>query len=133
MTAADPSYNTNKIKLGKRPLDYLRFFKSAGTFQVSIVHGNYLDDTELNFLSENKDRFTLIHCPRSHNYFGFPSFPIKKIIDKKIQLAIGTDSNASSPCSNITNEYNFIKQQNWLTDETITTMLTQNGFQALGF
>jgi cytosine/adenosine deaminase-related metal-dependent hydrolase len=134
MNAADPNYDANKIKIGKRPLDYLRFFKSAGTFQVSIVHGNYLDDTELNFLSENKDRFTLIHCPRSCNHFGFPTFPMKKIIDKQIQLTIGTDSNASSPDSNIANEYNFLKQKNtWLPDDTLTAMLTQNGLKTLGF
>ena len=129
----DPHYDPARVRLGRRPLDYLRFFESVGCFPVSIVHGNYLDDAEMRFLADHADRFTLVHCPRCCAYFRFPVFPIRKLLGRGVRIALGTDSRASCPDLEIAHEADFLRQRHpWLDEETLHTMLTVNGSVALG-
>jgi aminodeoxyfutalosine deaminase len=42
-----------------------------------------------------KHRATVVHCPRSHQYFGHTPFPWRKLQDAGVNLSLGTDSLAS--------------------------------------
>lgn len=97
------------IPLGTRPLDYLQ--QLARAWRGLVVHGNYLDDIELSFLAEQADRLTLVHCPRTHAYFGHPRFPLADHLRRGISLAIGTDSRASNPDLDFLAEIRFLAQR----------------------
>ncbi|MCA9236776.1 MAG: amidohydrolase family protein [Planctomycetales bacterium] len=83
------------IPAGTRPLDYLRRLTAAP--RALVIHGNYLDATERNYLAEHADRLSLVHCPRTHAYFDHPPLPLAEWRASGVRIALGTDSRASNP------------------------------------
>lgn len=79
---------------GLRPLDYLRRLSACP--RVLIIHGNYLDDEELDYLA-SQPHMTLVYCPRTHAAFGHSDHPWQPLIARGGSVAIGTDSRASNP------------------------------------
>ena len=65
-----------------------------------VVHGNYLDASELDLIQRNKS-MSIVFCPRTHQFFQHSSYPLKKMLKRQINVAIGTDSRASSPDLNL--------------------------------
>ncbi|GHT13013.1 chlorohydrolase [Planctomycetales bacterium] len=132
MRRADPDYQPEKVVLGKRPLDYLRFLSPVP--KAFIIHGNYLDDEELRFLAKHRETMSVVYCPRSHHYFQHKKYPLRKMLDLGIRVLLGTDSTASAPDIDLTNEIRFAVQQH--TDvraEEIYKMATLAGADAFGF
>jgi len=60
------------------------------------VHVNYLAEGDELWLARN--RVGVVHCPRSHAYFGYDRFPLELLRAAGVELALGTDSLASVPC-----------------------------------
>ena len=102
-------WSPDRTLLGRRPLDYLEAMDRVG--RLLVIHGNYLDDEELDWLAERADRVTVVYCPRSHAYFGHDPYPLIKMLDKGMHVAIGTDSCASSPDLSIRAELATVAQQ----------------------
>lgn len=88
-------WDADAIPLGTKPLDYLQVLRSAT--RAVVVHGNYLSDDEIDFLVGHRERMSLVYCPRTHEYFGHDFYPLRKMLDAGVHLALGTDSRASSP------------------------------------
>ena len=85
---------------GARPLDELRVLARA--HRALVVHGNYLDDEEIDFLgraacTEVGGRMAVVYCPRTHAWFGHARYPLEKLLAAGAIVALGTDSRASSP------------------------------------
>ena len=80
---------------GGRPLDYLRVLAECG--RSLVVHGNYLDDEELRFVADHRERMAVVFCARTHAYFGHAPHPLPKLMALGATVAIGTDSRASNP------------------------------------
>lgn len=98
-----------------------------------VVHGNYLTLAELNFIATCKDRMSIVFCPRTHRYFQHVNYPIDAILDRGINLAIGTDSLASNPDLSVLNELREVRRRfAQLADATILEMGTIKGAIALG-
>jgi cytosine/adenosine deaminase-related metal-dependent hydrolase len=57
------------------------------------IHGNYLDDDDIRLLAENQ--VSLVHCPRSHAYFGHAPFRAEALRAAGVNLCLGTDSLAT--------------------------------------
>ena len=57
------------------------------------IHGNYLDDNDIRLLAENQ--VSLVHCPRSHAYFGHAPFRAEALCAAGVNLCLGTDSLAT--------------------------------------
>ncbi|MDE2713142.1 MAG: amidohydrolase family protein [Verrucomicrobiota bacterium] len=57
------------------------------------IHGNYLDDDDIRLLAEN--HVSLVHCPRSHAYFGHAPFRAEALRTAGVNLCLGTDSLAT--------------------------------------
>ena len=57
------------------------------------IHGNYLDDDDIRLLAENQ--VSLVHCPRSHDYFGHAPFRAEALRAAGVNLCLGTDSLAT--------------------------------------
>ena len=57
------------------------------------IHGNYLDNDDIHLLAEN--HVSLVHCPRSHAYFGHAPFRAEALRTAGVNLCLGTDSLAT--------------------------------------
>src|SRR5205823_6032319 len=68
-------------------------------YRTLLAHVNYCDDDELEILS--RGRASVIYCPRTHAYFGHPPHRWREMLDRGVNVAIGTDSCASSPDLNL--------------------------------
>ena len=66
------------IPAGTRPMDYLRHLARGP--RALIVHGNLLDDEEQAFVSQHRDRLSVIYCPRTHAFFGHPRHPLERLL-----------------------------------------------------
>lgn len=87
----------------------IRLAKHVGlldTPQSLLVHVNYADDDELELLASGKA--SVIYCPRTHDYFGHPPHRWRDMLDRGINVAIGTDSAASSPDLNLLDDLRWV-------------------------
>ncbi len=99
-------WDPQAIPLGSRPLDYLRMLADAP--RALVIHGNYLDDEELAFLGANRERMSLVYCPRTHAYFFHPPYPLGRALAAGVHVALGTDSRASNPDLSLLEEMRFV-------------------------
>jgi aminodeoxyfutalosine deaminase len=59
-----------------------------------VAHLNELSEDDFQLLREQK--FSIVHCPRSHAYFGHSPFPFERLRDVGCNICLGTDSLASN-------------------------------------
>jgi cytosine/adenosine deaminase-related metal-dependent hydrolase len=115
----------------RRPLDYLRELAAAP--RTLVIHGNYLRGDEIRFLAQRADRMSLVYCPRTHAFFRHAPYPLAKLLDRGVAMALGTDSRASSPDLSILAEMRFLaRQYPEIARPTILRLGTLGGAQALG-
>ena len=81
------------IPPGSRPLDYLR--RLAVAPRALIIHGNYLAGDEIEFIGQRRDALSVAFCPRTHAYFGHPTYPLAAMLDAGVRVVLGTDSRAT--------------------------------------
>ncbi len=86
-------------------LDYLR--ELARLDHALVVHGNYLTDEELAFVARHPN-LTVVYCPRTHAWFGHAPHPWRRLLERGGNVALGTDSRASSPDLSVWNELCFL-------------------------
>lgn len=58
------------------------------------IHANYLSETDVQHLV--KSRASVVHCPRSHEYFAHEAFNEAALSKAGINLCLGTDSLATT-------------------------------------
>ena len=102
------------------------------------VHVNCLAPGDTRLLAQSKS--SVVHCPRSHTFFGHPKFPFKDLTSAGVAVSLGTDSLASiegrgskPPKLNMFSEMRAFARKNPGTPAgTILRLATLNGAQALG-
>jgi cytosine/adenosine deaminase-related metal-dependent hydrolase len=130
MRRADPDYDPKSVLIGKRPMDYLQLLSNAS--KVVIIHGNYLDDEELQFLAAHRETMSVVYCPRSHAYFRHASYPLQKMLDYGVRVLLGTDSLASVPNLNFVEEMQFARKYHpTVSPEAVYRLGTFEGASAL--
>ena len=98
-----------------------------------VIHGNYLSGEELDFIATVKERMSIVFCPRTHRYFRHADYPMEAVLERGINLAVGTDSRASNPDLNLMEELKEIQRKfPKLPPEKILELGTLNGARALG-
>ena len=98
-----------------------------------IVHGNYLNARELDFIAANREKMSTVFCPRTHAYFGHSRYPLEEMLERGINVAVGTDSRASNPDLNLGQELVEIHRRHPdVAPETILKMGTAGSAKALG-
>ena len=100
-----------------------------------LVHGNYLDDADRERVAEAAAHW--VHCPRSHDYFGHQVFAAEAVLEKGINLCLGTDSlatvrGAGAELDLFEEMRMFIQNHLQVTAEACVNMVTQNAALALG-
>jgi len=116
---------------GRRPLDYLQALACAD--RSLVIHGNYLDDEEIAFAAEHRDRMAVVYCPRTHAWFGHKRYPLEKLLSAGALVALGTDSRASNPDLSILAEMRYIfRSFPAVAPATILELGTLAGARSLG-
>ena len=130
MRRADSDYDPKSVLLGKRPMDYLQLLSAAPS--VLVIHGNYLDNEELQFLATHRETMSVVYCPRSHAYFRHTAYPLQKMLDYGVRVLLGTDSLASVPNLSLVEEMQFaIEQHPMVLPEVVYRLGTSEGAAAL--
>ncbi len=124
-------WDASAIPHGSRPLDYLH--QLGRSHRALVVHGNYLDDEELEYLAAHADRMSLVYCPRTHAYFRHQRYPLAKAMTLGVNVALGTDSRASNPDLNMWNELRYVAEHHAeISREEVLRLGTVYGARALG-
>lgn len=73
----------------------LQHVERAGlvTERTLLVHCNYLWDPDAQLIARGGAH--VVHCPRSHSYFGHRRFPRRELVAAGVNVCLGTDSLAS--------------------------------------
>ena len=124
------AWDLNAIRRDSRPLDYLRILATA--HQSLVIHGNYLSDEEIAFVSRHAARMAIVYCPRTHAYFGHAPYPLAKLVQSGALVALGTDSRASNPDLNLLADVREVFARGIVDPQRIVEMATINGAKALG-
>ena len=112
----------------------------AGLFdnRLLAVHVNYLADGDAEMLA--RKRVSVVHCPRSHDYFKHHTFPFSALHKAGVNICLGTDSLATVRKKqrqvvelNMFDEMRaFSKAHDDTSAEQVVRMATFNGARALG-
>jgi cytosine/adenosine deaminase-related metal-dependent hydrolase len=74
-----------------------------------LAHVNYCDDAELALLAgAGPGGASVVYCPRTHAYFGHPPHRWREMLALGINVAVGTDSCASSPDLNLVDDLRLL-------------------------
>jgi cytosine/adenosine deaminase-related metal-dependent hydrolase len=116
---------------GTTPL--MRFLQVADIKQPWLLaHLNELTEADLTLLAQFRDRFAVVHCPRSHHYFGHAAFPFSKLRALGLNVCLGTDSLASNQDLSLFAEMRqFQKEFPDVDAEELVSMATSRGASAL--
>lgn len=95
-----------------------------------LVHVNYVTDAEIQTLANG--RANVVFCPRTHAYFRHPPHRWHDMLMAGINVAVGTDSCASSPDLNIVDDLRLLRRQNRSTPvEVLWSLVTRRAAIAL--
>ena len=119
------------------PIQHLNNLEKTA-LRTLVVHANFLINEDFDFLSNPK--MSVVHCPKSHSWFGYPEFKYKDLAKRGVNICLGTDSLASSGSTemefgelNIFSEMREFKLKNPEIDiGDILEMATCNGAKAIG-
>lgn len=97
-----------------------------------LVHLNELTKTDFDLLAKSERKFSVVHCPRSHDYFGHSQFRFHKLRDLGFNVCLGTDSLASNDDLSLFAEMRaFQREFPAVEPEEILKMVTTNAARAL--
>ncbi len=97
------------------------------------VHAVQADNSDIALIK--RSRAGIAHCPRSNHEIGVGTMPLRKFLDARISVGLGTDSLASSPSLNLWDEMRYayqVHRRSGVTPQDIIHMATLGGARALG-
>ena len=98
-----------------------------------VIHGNYLNSGDIEFLAQRANRMSVIYCPRTHAFFGHDRYPLQELFKAGICVGLGTDSRASNPDLSLWRELRSVARFHpGVSPKTILEMATVGGAIALG-
>jgi cytosine/adenosine deaminase-related metal-dependent hydrolase len=89
----------------------IRFAAAIGLLdypRTLLAHVNYCDDAELDLLAAGEA--SVVYCPRTHAYFRRPPHRWREMMAHGINVAVGTDSCASSPNLNLVDDLRLLRR-----------------------
>jgi cytosine/adenosine deaminase-related metal-dependent hydrolase len=111
----------------------IRYAQSLGllSYPTLLAHVNYCDDDELAILAAGKA--SVVYCPRTHAYFGHPPHRWRDMLAAGINVAVGTDSCASSPDLNLVDDLRLMhRAAPQVPAEALWRLATCNAAAAIG-
>ena len=118
---------------GKTPLQlFLGALGDRALRKWIVAHLNELTEHDFELLERSNSKFQLVHCPRSHNYFGHSPFAFESLRSLGFNICLGTDSLASNQTLSLFDEMRaFQKKFPGVSPEEVLQMVTVNPALAL--
>lgn len=124
------AWDPQAIPKGTRPIDYL--MPLGNVPRALVVHGNYLQAEDFDCLAE-MPHVSVVYCPRTHHFFQHSPHPWQQMLNRGINVALGTDGRGSNPDLSLWNEMRFLFEQNPQVDPAAILKLgTIAGAKAMG-
>jgi cytosine/adenosine deaminase-related metal-dependent hydrolase len=99
-----------------------------------VAHVNDLTESDFDLLERSNSKFHIVHCPRSHNYFGHSPFAFDRLRSLGFNVCLGTDSLASNETLSLFDEMRaFQKEFPSVSAEEIFQMVTVKAARALRY
>lgn len=96
------------VGTGESPVHLASRIGLLGRPEVLLAHVNYVGDTDLALLSEGKA--SVVYCPQTHAWFGHPPHRMAEMLDRGINVCLGTDSRASSATLNLLDDLAIVRK-----------------------
>ncbi len=96
-----------------------------------VAHLNELTSEDLQLLARGP-KFHVVHCPRSHAYFGHTRFRFSELRALGFNICLGTDSLASNHDLSLFAELRQLARTETLSSHELLELVTINGAAALG-
>jgi cytosine/adenosine deaminase-related metal-dependent hydrolase len=97
-----------------------------------VVHLNELAESDFDLLERSESKFHIVHCPRSHNFFGHGRLGFQRLRLLGFNICLGTDSLASNENLSLFAEMRaFQKAFPSVSPKSILRMVTVNPAMAL--
>jgi cytosine/adenosine deaminase-related metal-dependent hydrolase len=97
-----------------------------------VAHLNGLDQDDFDLLAK-APRFHIVHCPRSHTFFGHEPFALDRLRALGFNICLGTDSLASnSDLSLFAEMRELLRKQPLVTPSDAVEMATRSAAAAIG-
>jgi cytosine/adenosine deaminase-related metal-dependent hydrolase len=97
-----------------------------------VAHLNELTESDFDLLGRSTTKFNVVHCPRSHRYFGHSPFQLERFRQLGFNICLGTDSLASNDNLSLFPEMRELRYDNpGLSPGEILEMVTVNPARAL--
>lgn len=98
-----------------------------------LVHMNELSDEDRRVLASRPGAHPVIHCPRTHRFFGRKPFDLEFFRSAGIPVLLGTDSLASNRDLNMFSEMRAMQEAfPWMDPTEILAMVTVRPAAAIG-
>jgi cytosine/adenosine deaminase-related metal-dependent hydrolase len=121
-----------ELFLGAPPSTSLRTGSDRALPQWIIAHLNELTQNDFDLLKRLNPKFQIVHCPRSHEYFGHSPFAFERLRSLGFNICLGTDSLASNQTLSLFDEMRaFQKKFPRVSPEEVLQMVTVNPALAL--
>jgi cytosine/adenosine deaminase-related metal-dependent hydrolase len=102
--------------------------------QWIVAHLNELTESDFDLLERSNSKFQIVHCPRSHNYFGHNPFAFERLRSLGFNVCLGTDSLASNQTLSLFDEMrHFQKNFPNISPNEILSLATVNPARALRY
>jgi cytosine/adenosine deaminase-related metal-dependent hydrolase len=99
-----------------------------------VAHLNELTESDFDLLERSNPKFHIVHCPRSHNYFGHGPFAFERLRSLGFNVCLGTDSLASNQTLSLFDEMRaFQKNFPNISPNEILRLATVNPARALRY
>lgn len=116
---------------GHTPSHYLEILAKA--HRSLVIHGNFLQPRDWDCLARNRDRMSLVYCPRTHHFFGYPPYPLDRMRHAGVRVVLGTDGRASNPDLEAFKELQFVTGRHTeISPRDVLCMMTVDAAEALG-
>ncbi|HEX8489980.1 MAG TPA: amidohydrolase family protein, partial [Chthoniobacterales bacterium] len=97
-----------------------------------VAHLNEVDESDFELLAR-APKFHIVHCPRSHSFFGHSSFPLERLRALGFNICLGTDSLASNSSLSLFAEMReLLRRDASLSPREAVEMATVNAAHAIG-
>lgn len=103
----------------------------ANNQDVLLVHGNYLSPTDWKAIPKSAN-WTVVYCPQTHKHFGHEPHPWPEMLRDGINVALGTDSRASSNCLDLWQDFQIAcHSRPEIHPQQLLPLVTENAARAL--
>ncbi len=126
----DFDYNWNAPRLTPVQYFFSNHFYARHNILVHMVH---ISDRDIDIIKETPAKVNICLCPRSADTLNLGNAPVKRILEKGVNICMGTESRSLVSDLDMRKDIISCIDKSGVTPETAIKFATLNGAYAIGF